>query len=55
MLDRLYHLFLLVLGIANAVRFWYEPSWWSLSLAIFFVVVSIILSIQYEISEIKAK
>lgn len=50
-LDRLYHLFLLILGIANAIRFWYEPSWWSLAMAIFFVVISIVLTIQYEIKE----
>jgi len=55
MSDRLYHLFLLVLGIVNAVRFWYEPNWWSLACSIFFVVVSIILSIRYEISELKSK
>ena len=53
MLDRLYHLFLLVLGIANAIRFWHEPSWWSLAGAILFVVISLMLNIQYEIYEIK--
>ena len=46
MINRLINFFYLFLGIANAVRFYHEPSWWALACAIFFVSVSIICFIK---------